>query len=498
VNNIKYEELLHKSTQSVEKMESQVKNTRFRQRYHFMSPAYWLNDPNGLIQFNGFYHLFYQHNPYSAQWGEMHWGHAISKDLVHWKYLPIALAPSEKYDSYEKGGCFSGSAVNDNGVLTLLYTGTSGNAEDYSQQQCLAYSTDGINFTKYEGNPVISAPPADGARDFRDPKVWKHENVWYMVVGSCKDNRGKALLYRSPDLKKWEYIGVMAESRGDLGTMWECPDLFEIDGKYVLTFSPMDAPERKPDRKSTYLTGNMDYKTGKLFWNTLGETDWGFDFYASQSFTDDKERRILIGWANGWDWMPWFKGFGPTAGDGWCGAMSLPRTVHACPDGKLCFAPIEELKTLREEQHCVSGVVVDSNACLKLEAGDGISYEIEAEIDLSQTNASEIGFLLRCSKEEQTKISCDLKNAELGFDRTHSDPYSSGIRKCLLESASGDKFKLHIFVDTCSVEIFTDDGRTVMSCNIYPSQESTGLFFYASNGCAKVDRIKTWGLTSIW
>lgn len=498
MNKIKFEELLHQSNQSVMKMESQVKNTRFRQRYHFMAPAYWLNDPNGLIQYNGYYHLFYQHNPYSAQWGEMYWGHAVSKDLVHWRHLPIALAPSEKYDSYEKGGCFSGSAVDNNGILTLLYTGTTGNGKDYSQQQCLAYSTDGIKFTKYAGNPVISAPPADGSKDFRDPKVWKYKDSWYMVVGSSKDNRGKALLYQSPDLKKWEYAGVLAESRGELGTMWECPDYFEVDGKDALTFSPMSTPDQKADRKCTYLTGDMDYKTGKLFWGTMGEVDWGFDFYAPQSFLDDKGRRIMIGWANGWDWMPWFRNFGPEFRDGWCGAMSLPREVHACPDGKLRFEPVEELENLREESDCVTDITVVSDSCLKLNAGDGISYEIDAEIDLTQTYASEIGFLLRCSEEEKTIVACDLKNAQLVFDRTSSDPYSEGIRKCLLESAAKDMLKLRIFVDTCSVEIFADNGRTVMSCNIYPSQKSTGLYFYAKEGHAKVNRIQTWGLSSIW
>ncbi len=491
----KLEEFLHKADQSVAEMESQVKNTRFRQNYHFIAPAYWLNDPNGLIQFNGNYHLFYQHNPYSAEWGEMHWGHAISKDLVHWQHLRIALAPSEEYDSYEKGGCFSGSAVNDNGILALIYTGTTGDGQDYSQQQCLSYSSDGIKFTKYEGNPVIAHFPADGSRDFRDPKVWKHKDSWYMVVGSCKDDRGKALLYRSPDLKDWDYIGVMAESLGELGTMWECPDFFEIDGKDALMFSPMS---HLCDRKSLYLTGNMDYRSGKLFWSTMGEIDWGFDFYAPQSFLDDQGRRILIGWANGWNWMPWWKDFGPTGKDGWCGAMSLPRTVHTCPDGKLSFEPVEELKSLRKESYCVTNLVVDSSERFKLGAGDGISYEIEAEIDLNETEASEIGFELRCSKTEKTIVSCDLKNAQLVFDRTASGPYSTGIRRCLLESAAKESIKLQIFVDTCSVEIFADGGRTVMSCNIYPSQESTGLYFYVKNGCAKVNRIEIWGLSSIW
>lgn len=490
----RHEELLKRANESVFEKESQVKNTQFRQRYHFMAPAYWINDPNGLILINGIYHLFYQHNPYSAEWGEMYWGHAISKDLVHWKHLPIALAPSEEYDRYEKGGCFSGSAVNNNGVLTLIYTGTTSNGQDYQQQQCLAYSSDGIKFTKYEGNPVIGPFPNDGSKDFRDPKVWKHDGLWYLVAGSSKDNCGKALLYQSPDLKNWKYVGVVAESIGELGTMWECPDLFEIGEKHVLMFSPMGMT----GRKSLYLTGSMDYRTGKLFWASMGETDWGFDFYAPQSFSDDKGRRIIFGWANGWSWMPWWKDFGPTYQDGWCGAMTLPRTVQICLDGKLKFEPVEELKSLRKESYCVSDKILSEDFPLQLNAGDGISYEMEAEFDLTATDATEIVIAVRCSKNEKTLIRCDLKNAQLVFDRTNSDAYSSGVRKCLLESVSGNTLKLHIFVDTCSVEIFTDDGRTVMSSNIYPQQESTGLYCYTCKGRTKIKDIKTWSLSSIW
>ena len=490
----KHEEMVQKANLSVLGKEAEVKATRFRQRYHFMAPAYWINDPNGLIHYNGNYHLFYQHHPYSPKWGAMHWGHAISKDLVHWEHLPIALAPSEAYDDHEQGGCFSGSAVDDNGILSLIYTGTSHDGQDFVQRQCLATSTDGISFTKYEGNPVIADPPAEGSKDFRDPKVWKHDSSWYMVTGSCRDGRGKALLHKSPDLKEWEYIGVLAESRGELGAMWECPDFYQLQGKHVLMFSPMGLY----DRKVVYLTGDMDYRTGKFFWSTIGETDWGFDFYAPQSFSDDNGRNIIIGWANGWNWMPWWKGFGPTQEDQWCGAMSLPRVVSLCADGRLSFAPVEELKSLREECYTVSDLNVSGESLLQLAAGDGISYEIEAEIDLKTTDAAELGFYLRCSEKEKTTVTCDLKNAQLIFDRSASDTYNSDIRYCPLESASTEVLRLHIFVDTSSIEIFTDDGRTVMSSNIYPSQESTGTYFFVKGGHAKIAEIRTWGLSSIW
>jgi len=486
--------MLKKANESISKIKDKVKNDKYRQRYHFMAPAFWLNDPNGLIQFKGKYHLFYQHNPYAPYWGKMHWGHAISDDLVHWEYLPIALAPSEEYEDHKEGGCFSGSAVDDNGILSLLYTATTNYGEGFIQTQCLAISKDGVNFVKYKDNPVIKEAPEGFSNNFRDPKVWKHKDYWYMVVGTSKDGKGMAVLYKSLDLKKWEYISVLAESWGELGTMWECPDFFSLSNKDVLMFSPMHLG----DRKCVYLTGKMDYKLGKLFWNVIGEVDWGFDFYAPQSFVDNKDRRIIIGWANGWDWMPWWGGFGPTDSGNWRGAMSIPRIVEIDSDGKLKFSPIEELSILRYNYNRMEEVLIEEDNRVPIKAGDGISYEIIAEFDLEDCNASAFGLALRCSEKEETIVECNLSTGELIFDRRHSDKYSQGVRRCSLESTTSNSIKLHIFVDTCSVEIFTDGGKTVMSNNIYPSLKSNGIYLYSLNGSVKLKELKTWGLSSIW
>jgi beta-fructofuranosidase len=493
-NNIQHKDILDKANKSISKVKDIVKNDRYRQRYHFMAPAYWINDPNGLVQYNGRYHLFYQHNPYAPVWGAMHWGHAVSTDLVHWEHLPIALAPSEEYDNHERGGCFSGSAVDDNGILSILYTATTNYGDGFVQTQCLATSSDGINFEKYEGNPVVKEPPQEGSADFRDPKVWKHGDSWYMVVGSSRDGRGKALLYKSPDLRQWEYVNVLAESRGEWGTMWECPDFFAIGDKYVLMFSPMNIG----DRKTVYLVGDMDYRTGRFLWSSTGEVDWGYEYYAPQSLMDNKGRRIIIGWANAWDWMPWWKGFGPTSSGNWCGAMGLPRTVKLCPDGKLRFEPVEELVELRRNCYSMSDIIVEQGRRIPISAGDGISYEIVVDFDMGECTASSFWLALRCSETEETLVGCDISSGELVLDRSHSDNWSQGIRKCLLESASKDSVQLHIFVDTCSVEVFADGGRTVMSSNIYPSEESRGLYVYTSNGSVKINSLKAWGLSSIW
>lgn len=492
----KHREALASAERSVAAARERVAKDPWRLKYHFMPPAYWINDPNGLIQFKGEYHLFYQHNPYAPEWGAMHWGHARSRDLVHWEHLPIALAPSEDYDLHERGGCFSGSAVDDNGVLSLLYTGCVIRDGKVVQTQCLATSRDGVTFEKYERNPVIGAPPADGSADFRDPKVWKYNGLWYMVVGSCKDGRGKALLYRSQDLRTWDYIGVLAESDGTMGTMWECPDFFPLGDRYVLMFSPMGRGESK----TVYLVGNMDYQSGKFTWDVSGEVDFGFDFYAPQSFTDDKGRRIIIGWLNAWDWMPWFKNFGPTFKNDWCGFMSIPRTVELDHDGRLKFLPVEELKSLRGEHFHLDCTKIIPDTTVLPESIKGDSLEIIAEFDLKNSDASEFGFKLRKSADgsQETVLSYDMKSGELRFDRNRSDGWSEGIRTCKLEAFDKEKMKLHIFVDTCVVEVFADEGRTVMSNNIFPDSASVYMDLFSLGGTAELISLDIWQLKSVW
>ena len=323
-------------------------NERYRLGYHIMAPANWINDPNGLIQYKGEYHVFYQHHPYDENWGPMHWGHVKSKDCIHWKHCPIALAPGDEFD---KGGCFSGSAVDNNGELTLIYTGHNyidKEKDTFYETQNIAVSKDGITFEKYENNPVIAVLPEDSIHHFRDPKVWKHEDKWYMVVGnSTKDKIGRVILYSSLDLRKWDYVGTLATSKGELGYMWECPDFFKLGNKYVLSFSPQGI-EKKDGKypnlfQTGYIVGDYDYDKNEFKHGTFNEFDNGHDFYAVQTFLDDKGRRIAIGWMDMWESDM------PTKQDGWCGALTMPRELTLSNDNKIKMNPIEEAELLREE-----------------------------------------------------------------------------------------------------------------------------------------------------
>ncbi|UOF90058.1 sucrose-6-phosphate hydrolase [Fodinisporobacter ferrooxydans] len=466
-----------------------------RLKYHFMAPAYWINDPNGLIFYKGYYHLFYQHFPYGSTWGSMHWGHARSKDLVSWEHLPVALAPSEEYDLDECGGCFSGSAVEHDGVLYLIYTGTIIRGDKVIQSQCLAMSDDGIVFKKYERNPVIPAPPAEGSNDFRDPKVWRHNGKWYMVVGSCKDGKGKALLYSSEDLRNWSYINVLAESDGSLGSMWECPDLFSLGDKHVLMFSPMGMGEKK----TIYLIGDMNYDIGRFTWDRMGEVDCGFEYYAPQSFVDPQGRRIIIGWSNAWDWMPWFQSFGPTSENNWCGAMSIPRQISLGSNGYLLFSSIEELKSLRTNHFRLTDLNVHPCQSVIPVHVRGTSIEILVEIQWASEMLDSFGFQLRCSPdgEQKTTLEYTIARQELIFDRTHSDGFSSGVCKMKINQMD-QSLKLHIFVDTCCVEVFVNDGEQVMSNNIYPSIEADGIEFFCNGSDIRIVSLDAWNLRSIW
>ena len=327
----------------IDQNKESVKQGRMRQDYHFMAQTGWINDPNGLIFYKGKYHIFYQYNPYYGHWDYMHWGHAVSEDLVHWEHLPLALAPSETYDDHYRGGCFSGSAIEHDGKLFLMYTGCTNNGSGFEQTQCIAFSEDGIHFEKYEGNPVLTAPEGVPKHLFRDPKVWKNDGKYYMICGASKNNLAQALLYVSEDMLHWEFFSVLAQSRGEWGYMWECPDFFPLGDKYVLLVSPMGAGERT----CVYMVGDFSYETGKFVWDVSGEADWGFDFYAPQSFVDGKGRRLVIGWANAWDWMPFWKDWGPAYREGWCGSFAVPRQVKMNADHTLSFEPVEELEVLR-------------------------------------------------------------------------------------------------------------------------------------------------------
>lgn len=473
----------------IEAKKDVVKNGKMRQRYHFMPQTGWMNDPNGLIYFKGKYHLFFQHNPYGAFWDCMHWGHAVSEDMIHWEYLPEALVPSEPYDNYQKGGCFSGSAIEHEGKLFLIYTATANCGRGPEQTQCIAWSEDGIHFVKYEGNPVITAPEGISLSSFRDPKIWKHEDKFYLVCGASCEGRGQALLFCSDDIFHWTFLSVLAESRGESGWMWECPDFFPLDGQYVLTYSPMGVG----DHTSVYQVGDFDYKTGKFVGKIKDEIDWGLDYYAPQSFMTPDGRRIVVTWANEWEWMPHFKDWGPTFQEGWCGFFNLFREARLTEDGRLQLMPIRELEMLREDAQMTKELYL-SEEKTALTAGDGISYELKFKISLPKTDADQIELELRSGEGKKTLCCFDLKKGELSVDRSNADGWSLGKSRSILFLKGKTELDVHVFSDQSSLEIFTDQYQNNHSMNIFAGNEQNGIYLKAIGGNAVIQEIEAYGL----
>ena len=480
---------IEKAQREIDSKKDIVKKGKMRQRYHFMAQTGWLNDPNGLIYFRGKYHFFFQHNPYNGFWDSMHWGHAVSDDMLHWEYLPLALAPSETYDNHLRGGCFSGSAIEHDGKLYLMFTGATNEGKGNEQTQCIAYCEDGIHFEKYEGNPVLIAPEGVPTDCFRDPKVWKHEDTYYMVCGASRDNKGQALLYRSKDMIHWTYFNVLAESRGEWGYMWECPDFYPMGDKYVLTFSPMGAGEHT----SVYLVGDFDYLTGKFCCHVSGEIDWGLDYYAPQSFLAPDGRRIIVGWSNEWEWMPLWKDWGPTYKEGWCGFFNIPREVRMRKDGTLQFLPIREVETIRENPKRIAELAV-SEEYTELEAGDGVCFELKLKIDLQRTNADELELDLRCGAERRTICLFHFKKGEMRVDRNAADGWSKGVSRSVLYLQGKKELDVHILSDQSSLEIFTDQYQNNHSNNIFAKASQNQLRVRARGGNAVLRDIETYGL----
>ena len=480
---------IEKAQREIDSKKDIVKKGKMRQRYHFMAQTGWLNDPNGLIYFRGKYHFFFQHNPYNGFWDSMHWGHAVSDDMLHWEYLPLALAPSETYDNHLRGGCFSGSAIEHDGKLYLMFTGATNEGKGNEQTQCIAYSEDGIHFEKYAGNPVLIAPEGVPTDCFRDPKVWKHEDTYYMVCGASRDNKGQALLYRSKDMIHWTYFNVLAESRGEWGYMWECPDFYPMGDKYVLTVSPMGAGEHT----SVYLVGDFDYLTGKFCCHVSGEIDWGLDYYAPQSFLAPDGRRIIVGWSNEWEWMPLWKDWGPTYKEGWCGFFNIPREVRMRKDGTLQFLPIREVETIRENPKRIAELAV-SEEYTELEAGDGVCFELKLKIDLQRTNADELELDLRCGAERRTICLFHFKKGEMRVDRNAADGWSKGVSRSVLYLQGKKELDVHILSDQSSLEIFTDQYQNNHSNNIFAKASQNQLRVRARGGNAVLRDIETYGL----
>ncbi len=318
--------------------------------FHISAPAGWINDPNGFSVYNGKIHLFYQYYPYLREWGPMHWGHSTTSDMIKWEQLPCVMAPDEEYD---KKGCFSGSAIEADGKHVLVYTGVTSiklpdGSEQERQNQCIAFG-DGLNYVKHENNPVVTGDmlPENCSRiDFRDPKIWKEDDTYYLIVGS-KDlnNVGQVVLCSSKNLTDWQFETILAaNSTGKIGTMWECPDFFGLEDKHVLICSPQsmkaDKYEFHNGHNSVYFLGDYDKENHVFIKEEPHTLDYGMDFYAPQTTLLPDGRRVMIAWMKSWDAC-----VVPDSQD-WQGMMTLPRELEI-KDGRIWQKPVKEIENYR-------------------------------------------------------------------------------------------------------------------------------------------------------
>ena len=460
-----------------------------------------MNDPNGLIYWKGYYHLFYQYVPDDPPWERKYWGHTASPDLVHWNNLPIALTPTS--EGPDQDGCFSGCAVNHNGVPTLIYTGVRGD----QQLPCVATSHDDlITWQKYPGNPVIATPPRElDLVAFRDHTLWKEGDTWYQLIGAgIKGVGGAVLLYRSPDLLEWEYMYPLFTGERNrsqpvwTGSMWECPDFFALDDTNVLVVSVFDDSrfhERAYKGSLHYAIAFIgDYADHTFIPLTQSIIDYGGYFYAPQTMLDHKGRRLQFGWL--WegrsDEAQWIAG--------WSGVMSLPRVLSLSADNMLRFEPAPELKQLRGTNQCLKDLAILPTSLTQLKEIQGECLEIQVEFILDE--ATEVGIGVRCTPDgaEQTFIRYDGLQGMLHIDRQRSslsEDVERDIRSGPLALAAGESLFLHFFLDRSVIEVFANY-RLCMSSRIYPSRtDSLGVGFFARGGSARIKALDVWEMEPI-
>lgn len=448
-----------------------VEKDFWRQKYHIQGIVGLINDPNGFSQFKGKYHMFYQWNPLGTNHKNKTWAHSVSDDLLHWKRLKTALRPDTWYS---KDGAYSGSAIVDDDKLYLFYTGNvkdcDGNRESY---QCLAVSSDGENFERWE--PSIVNQPDGYTRHIRDPKIWKKDGKFYAVIGIQSENlEGKAVLYSSENIKDWKFEGEIAGANHgkikDFGFMWECPDYFQLKDektgeiKDLLVFSPQGL-ESEGDLynnkyQTGYLFGKLDYEKPEFeILSDFVEIDRGNDFYAPQSMEDDKGRRLIVGWMG----IPEEEDF-PTVKNEWLHCLTLPRELKVI-DGKLYQVPIKEMESIRGEKIEFSGKVAG-----EVKIGTGTTYELKAKF--SDFN-SDFGLKLRTGKNSETILKFDYNDKKFVLDRTKGEQPDKRLRKVYLGDIS--ELELTVFVDNSSVEVFINGGAEVFSSRIFPEKDADGI-----------------------
>lgn len=466
--------------------------TTYRHTYHLMPDIGWMNDPNGLCYYDGYYHLFYQHNPYSPNWDSMHWGHARSKDLIKWEYLPIVLAPDKSYDCL---GVFSGGAIEVDGKLNILYTAVGPGGV---QQQAVATSYDGINFTKRNVNPAIDSSMRADSRitDFRDPYVYELDGMYYALVGGKNEGPGgKILLYKSKDFLSWSYVGTLFDSTLTNTGMFECPNYIRLGDKDILLSSPQsirdqDMANYQNIHSVTYQIGEIDYENGTftndLGFNSMEEFDKGFDFYATQTLKHDNQS-IMLAWMNGWS-----RSY-PSSVDGWAGEMTLPRTLEL-KDNHIYQSPLPAIKNYFTNEKIIEEISLNNNEQNLEFSGDKLTFN--ATFDVSELNGK-VGFKLLKGADEETNIYYDSTMNKVIFDRRNSgkkinssdDDGELDVRYASITPID-NKITFEIYVDVSSVEVFINDGYYTMSGLVYPTNNDLAYSVYSTGSAKMINLIK--------
>lgn len=443
--------------------------------FHVAPPYGWMNDPNGFSVYKDKVHLFYQYHPYSEVWGPMHWGHCVTEDFVKWEDMPIALAPDQVYDA---AGCFSGSGIETEGGHLLVYTGVvveehNGVKKEY-QNQCIAIG-DGVSYTKAKNNPVITGdmlPENFSRAHFRDPKIWKDTDGYYMVAGNKTDEGiPQAVLFHSADLSQWQYVSVLARGEEkNTGTMWECPDFFKLDGEYVLIASPEDMcanEELHNGKNAVYFMGKYECERHKFEYQNVYSLDDGLDFYAPQTMQTSDGRRIMIAWMQSWD-----SNIRP-AGKKWSCMMTLPRELRI-ENGKILQSPVREIEKYHSNPVFYNNKEI-SGVC---QLADISGRVLDMMVDIIEGDYSE--FTIRFAQNERfyTSLTYYKNKNMLEIDRTYSgmNRDTAASRKVKVKNPK-ESMKLRLILDKYSAEIFINDGEQVLSTTFYTPQDAEAISF---------------------
>lgn len=440
-----------------DRLRNKVKKDPFLPAFHIYPEAGWLNDPNGLCQFDGNYHIYYQYSPFDENKKEIAWGHVISDDFINFSYEDPFIYPDSKYD---RDGAYSGSAFIENEEINFFYTGNVKHEGDFDyinsgrdHNTMKIRSSDGMNFSKKELILTNEDSPEDITKHVRDPKIYKENEDYYMFLGArSKEDKGMVLVYKSSDLKDFSYH-MRIESKEKFGYMWECPDYFFLDGEGILITCPQGVRSEEYRYQNIYQAGyfplDIDFPTKTYSLGDFKELDYGFDFYAPQTFEDDQERRILIGWMG----MPDATYTNPTTEYKWQHCLTIPRKL-IFRDGKLYQEPVKELEKLRGEK-----LFLEKTRCYKGSVFEAISEDINSDFSIKL----------------REDVSLTYTNGILSLDMGKSS-YGRDKRKLKVESI----FNLRIYSDRSSLEIFINDGAYVLTSRVYSEEyvfSSTNLDF---------------------